>query len=164
MSAVHASGVQTQCRPVSSRNQQSSSFRPFAAIVPRGVAAPRAPLLHRKLISVAPSALGGATSYKVQHVHTSGTKQMHPSYKIESGCRCRRAGGGAGDQTHPGDRAGRVRPCMPCSMMTCVLLAQFAQLQQAYPTSTHPLPRVAGFGRRNLRPRARTLQRIRSQS
>lgn len=86
MSAVHASGVQTQCRPVSSRIQQSSSFRPFAVIVPRGVAAPRAPLLHRKLISFAPSALGGATSCKVQHVHASGCEQMHPSYNIQSCC------------------------------------------------------------------------------
>ena len=61
MSAVHAAGVQTQSRPAFSRNQRCSSFRPFVSIVPRGVAAPIAPLLHRKLISVAPSALGGAT-------------------------------------------------------------------------------------------------------
>ena len=28
-----------------------------------------------------------------------------------------------------------MRPCIPCSMMTCVRLAQFAQLQQANHTS-----------------------------
>lgn len=86
MSAVHASGVQTQCRPVSSHNQRCGSFRPFVSIVPRGVAAPIAPLLHRRLISVAPSALGGATSCKVQPVHALGSEQMHPSYIIVSCC------------------------------------------------------------------------------
>ena len=86
MSAVHASGVQTQCRPILSRSQPCSSFRPFISMVPRGVAAPIAPLLHRNLISVAPSALGGATSCKVQHVHASGSEQMHPSYMIKSCC------------------------------------------------------------------------------
>ncbi len=108
MSAVHAPGVQTQCRLVSSRSQRCSTFRPFVSIVPRGIATPIAPLLHIKLISVAPPALGGATSCEVQECasvrNLANAPQLHRERFLL--LRCRRPGGGAGDQTHPRDRAG----------------------------------------------------------
>lgn len=64
----------------------------------------------------------------------------------------------------PGRPSRMSAPLHPLRLDDLCIVAQLAQLQQTFHACTHLSSRVAGSGRRNLRPRARTLQRIRSRS